>query len=184
MLLEEEVKRRELSSEGNAMAVDHTKEVLRDSLEVFLKGGQAEKYLFARGMVVKRNDLEKLISRVKEKDPQNHTPVTVVHGKGKGGTTIARHALYLLQQEGYVCMEIKSDNIASAEFVQFLNLLADTMGHALIKIVIYFDLNRFSDRPSTLMHEILHGDCNAFTTILETTSTRTFNSDSSSSVSE
>jgi hypothetical protein len=100
-----------------------------------------------------------------------------------GGTTIARHALYKLQKEGFVCMTLNKSFTSIPrnkwnDIITFLTNIQVVMGESMLGIVIYVDENAWNQSERSLVgsfidDHILNSRCNEFCTVLVTTSHRT-----------
>eukprot|EP01036_Dinobryon_divergens_P022486 gene22486-30747_t len=149
------------------------RKVLKTESFNFLNGGEASWFLFKQDRyVVKRNQLEGVVDLM-IRDRDHLRQITIVHKFGAGGTTFARHVLYILHTRGFVCLVVndsikgkkKIDNFIAA--IRRLNALTDN------KVVILIDLKR--DRaevsePKIKFISIVKDKCHAFTTFMVTTS--------------
>ena len=148
------------------------RKVLKAETFNFLNGGEASWFLLKQDRyVVKRAQLEGVVQLIRDRDHLRQ--ITIVHKFCSGGTTFARHVLYRLHTQGFVCLvvndsikgENKIDNFVAG--IRRLNALTDN------KVVILIDLKR--DRaevsePKIKFISIVKDKCHAFTTFMVTTS--------------
>jgi hypothetical protein len=108
-------------------------------------------FMFKCDAVVRRTQLPELVTKLQT---MRSSVVTLVHNVGQGGTTFARHALYELRNEGYVCLVV-SKLLPFQMLSSLLMEIQSKMQKLLPGIIILFDMNRFPASELKLVDELI-----------------------------
>ena len=148
------------------------RKVLKTESFNFLNGGEASWFLFKQDRyVVKRAQLEAVVQLIRDRDHLRQ--ITIVHKFGTGGTTFARHVLYRLHTQGFVCLVVNDSIKGKAKIERFVAEIRKLNALTENRVVILIDLKR--DRaevsePKIKFISIVKDKCHAFTTLMVTTS--------------